>query len=119
MLQAGTSRGSIPDDVIGFFNLPTLSSALGSTQPLRKMIPGISLEVKGGQRVRLTTSPPSVSRLSRENVGASTSHNPIGLQGFTYLHSGESNTQRVQTQSYWRGERGVSYHGILMQVTVI
>jgi hypothetical protein len=32
-------------------------------------------------RVRLTTSPPSVSRLSRETVGASTSHNPMGLHG--------------------------------------
>jgi hypothetical protein len=33
-------------------------------------------------RVRLTTSPPSHSRLSRlDNVGASTSHNPMGLHG--------------------------------------
>jgi hypothetical protein len=31
--------------------------------------------------VRLTTSPPSVSRLSRENMGASTSQNPMGLHG--------------------------------------
>jgi hypothetical protein len=37
--------------------------------------------VKGGGCVKLTTLPPSVSRLSRENVGASTSHNPIGLRG--------------------------------------
>jgi hypothetical protein len=37
--------------------------------------------VKGGGRVRLTTLPPSVSRLSIENVGASTSHNPMGFHG--------------------------------------
>jgi hypothetical protein len=53
--------------------------ALGSTQPLTEMstrnLPG----VKVGRLVTLTTLPPSVSRLSRENVGASTSHNPMGL----------------------------------------
>jgi hypothetical protein len=62
---------------------------LGSTQPLTEMsarnLPGGE---KGGGRVRLT-SPPSVSRLSRENVGAVTSHNPMGLhdllQGWFYL----------------------------------
>jgi hypothetical protein len=41
--------------------------------------------VKGGRRVRLTTLLPSVSRLFRENVEASTSHSPMGphdlLQG--------------------------------------
>jgi hypothetical protein len=37
--------------------------------------------VKGGRRVRLTNLPLSVSPLSRENVGASTSDNPMGLQG--------------------------------------
>jgi hypothetical protein len=35
----------------------------------------------GGRSVKLTTLPPSVSRLSTENVGASTSHNPMGLHG--------------------------------------
>jgi hypothetical protein len=33
------------------------------------------------RRVRLTTLPPSVSRLSRENMGPSTSYNPMGLHG--------------------------------------
>jgi hypothetical protein len=37
--------------------------------------------VKGSRRVGLTTLPPSVSRLSRQNVGASTSHNPMGPHG--------------------------------------
>jgi hypothetical protein len=57
--------------------------ALGSTQPLTEMstrnFPGGW--VKGDRRVMLTTLPPSVSRLSRENVGASAFHNPKGLQG--------------------------------------
>jgi hypothetical protein len=35
--------------------------------------------VTGSWRIRLTTLLPSVSRLSRQNVGASTSHNPMGL----------------------------------------
>jgi hypothetical protein len=46
----------------------------------QKSVPGTFLEVEDGRRVRLT-SPPSVSGLSRENVGASTSHNPMGLHG--------------------------------------
>jgi hypothetical protein len=79
--------------------------ALGSTQPLTEMstrnLPG---GVKDSRRVRMTTLPPSVGRLSREcgsldasqtygpprpatgilylvTVGASTSHNPMGLHG--------------------------------------
>jgi hypothetical protein len=39
----------------------------------------ILLGGKGGWHIRLTTLLPSVSRLSRENVGALTSHNPMGL----------------------------------------
>jgi hypothetical protein len=62
--------------------------ALGSTQPLTEMSTRNLLGVKGGRRLRLTTSPPSVRRLSRENVGASTSHNPMGLhcllQGYSF-----------------------------------
>jgi hypothetical protein len=83
-----TSRkvaGSIPDEVIGFFNWPNPSShtmALGSTQSLTDMSTrNLPWGVKGGRRTRLRTSSPSVSRLSRENVGASTSHSTIGLHG--------------------------------------
>jgi hypothetical protein len=68
-----------------FSNLPNPSSrimALGSTQSLiENEYQESSWWVKGGRRVRLTTLPPSVSRLSRENVGPSTSHNPMGLHG--------------------------------------
>jgi hypothetical protein len=34
---------------------------------------------KGGLRVRRTTLPPTLSRLSKENMEASTSYNPMGL----------------------------------------
>jgi hypothetical protein len=57
--------GSIPDDVIGFFNWfnpSSLTMVLGSTQPLT----GIFLGVKGDRRVRLTTSLPTVSRWYRK-----------------------------------------------------
>jgi hypothetical protein len=90
MLHAGRSRVQIPMRWI-YFNLRNPSSrtvALGLTQPLIGMstrnIPG------GGRCVRLTTLPPCVSRLSRENVGASTSHNSMRLhgllQGQLYIH---------------------------------
>jgi hypothetical protein len=82
-----TSRkvaGSIPDEVIGFSNRSNPSSrtmTLGSTKPLTEMRPKIFLGLKCGQCVRLTTLPPSVSRLSTQNVGASMSHNRMGLHG--------------------------------------
>jgi hypothetical protein len=65
--------------------------ALGSTQSLTKIVPGVFLEVN----LRLSRKAYNLTAIcgrSLENVGASTSHNPIGLlQGwlyFFYLSSG-------------------------------
>jgi hypothetical protein len=83
MLKAGRLLVRVPMGWIFFFNLSIPSSRtmpLGSTQPLTEMRSiNLSGGVKGGRRVRLTYLPPSVSRLSRENMGASTSHNSMGL----------------------------------------
>jgi hypothetical protein len=72
MLQARRSWDCVPMRLI-FSNLPNPSSytmAIGSTQPLKEMstrnLKKETLEVKGGQCIGLTTSPPSVSCLSKK-----------------------------------------------------
>jgi hypothetical protein len=92
MLQAGRSRVPVPMRWIFFFNLPNPSSrnmALESTQPLTDEYQEYSCErVKGGRCVKLMIAlPPSVSRLSREYVGASMSHNSMGLHGLLQGYS--------------------------------
>jgi hypothetical protein len=66
------------------FNLPNrsnLSVTMCSTQPLPQR------SVKGDRRVMLITLKPSLSQLFREHVGASTSHNPMGLHGLLQGYS--------------------------------
>jgi hypothetical protein len=80
VLQAGGSRVRSLMRSLGFQSFkphgPGVDSASENNEYHKS-----SWRVKGGRRVRLTTSPPSVSRISRENVGASTSHNPMDLHG--------------------------------------
>jgi hypothetical protein len=83
MLQAGRSQVRFLMTSLDFLYWPNPSSrtmALGSTQPLTEMstrnLPGGKGRPIGTLRL---TSPPSLSRFSRENVAASTSHNPMGF----------------------------------------
>jgi hypothetical protein len=70
MLQTGRSQVRFPIRSLNFFSLPNPSSrtmALGPTQPLTEMSTrNLPEGVKSGRRLRLTTSLPYVSRLSRK-----------------------------------------------------
>jgi hypothetical protein len=90
LLHYATSRqvaGSIPDEVIGFFNWPNPSSrtmALGLSQPLTEM--SIRNLPDGKERsgvVRLRTLLPSVSRLSSRCGSLDVSHSNGSLRPVT------------------------------------
>jgi hypothetical protein len=83
MLQDGRS---LSHDEMDFFNLPNPSSctmAPGSTQPLTEIS---TKNIPGGGKVQPAHKADNLTAICeltvyRKNVGASTSHNPMGLHG--------------------------------------